>query len=53
MLDDGHGLGGFLANFAGYRASPSAMMLLVWLGYWLVVAGWLRPRKTENLPCLT
>jgi len=53
LLDDGRGLGGFLADFAGYRASPSALTLLVWLGYWLVVAGWLRPRKTENLPCLT
>ncbi|WP_053214042.1 FTR1 family protein [Pseudomonas sp. Q12-87] len=53
LLDDGHGLGGFLADFAGYRASPSALTLLVWLGYWLVVVGWLRPRKTENLPCLT
>ncbi|MCP1455940.1 MULTISPECIES: FTR1 family iron permease [Pseudomonas] len=53
ILDDGHGLGGFLADFTGYRASPSAMTLLVWLGYWGVVAGWLRPRKTENLPCPT
>ncbi|MGO4324315.1 FTR1 family iron permease [Pseudomonas sp. KB_12] len=53
ILDDGHGLGGFLADFTGYRASPSAMTLLVWLGYWAVVAGWLRPRKTENLPCPT
>ncbi|WHS62833.1 FTR1 family protein [Pseudomonas sp. G2-4] len=53
ILDDGHGLGGFLADFAGYRASPSALTLLVWLGYWLAVAGWLRPRKAENLPCLT
>ena len=53
MLDDGHGLGGFLADFAGYRASPSALTLLVWIGYWLTVAGWLRPRKAENLPCPT
>ncbi|AHL33797.1 FTR1 family iron permease [Pseudomonas brassicacearum] len=53
ILDDGHGLGGFLADFAGYRASPSAMTLLVWIGYWLTVAGWLRPRKAENLPCPT
>src|SRR3546814_5003655 len=29
VLDDGHGLGGFLADFTGYRASPSAMTLLV------------------------
>ncbi|KQW30124.1 MULTISPECIES: FTR1 family iron permease [Pseudomonas] len=53
ILDDGHGFGGFLADFTGYRASPSAMTLLVWLGYWGVVAGWLRPRKAENLPCPT
>ncbi|WP_420233942.1 FTR1 family iron permease [Pseudomonas sp. ABY48] len=53
ILDDGHGFGGFLADFTGYRASPSAMTLLVWLGYWGVVAGWLRPRKAQNLPCPT
>lgn len=53
LLDDSHGFGGFLADFTGYRASPSAMTLLVWLGYWGVVAGWLRPRKAETLPCPT
>lgn len=53
ILDDGHGFGGFVADFTGYRASPSAMTLLVWLGYWGVVAGWLRPRKAQNLPCPT
>lgn len=53
VLADGQGLGGFLADFAGYRASPSLLTLLVWLGYWLVVAGWLRPRKAEHLPCPT
>ncbi|MCE0460556.1 MULTISPECIES: FTR1 family iron permease [Pseudomonas] len=53
ILDDGHGFGGFLADFAGYRASPSALTLLVWIGYWLAVIGWLRPRKAEHLPCPT
>ncbi|MDO7899806.1 FTR1 family protein [Pseudomonas citrulli] len=53
LLDDGHGLGEFLADFAGYRASPSALTLLVWLAYWGVVAGWLRPRKADGLPCPT
>ncbi|SDB34444.1 high-affinity iron transporter [Pseudomonas sp. NFACC23-1] len=53
ILDDGHGFGGFLADLTGYRASPSAMTLLVWLGYWGVVVGWLRQRKAENLPCPT
>lgn len=53
ILDDGHGFGGFLADFAGYRASPSALTLLVWIGYWLAVVGWLRLRKVETLPCPT
>ncbi|MBT2295856.1 FTR1 family iron permease [Pseudomonas fluorescens] len=53
ILDDGHGLGGFLADFTGYRARPSAMTLLVWIGYWLAVAGWLQPRKAQTLPCRT
>ncbi|WP_338498581.1 FTR1 family protein [Pseudomonas sp. WP18] len=53
LLDDGHGLGGFLADFTGYRASPSALTLLAWLGYWGLVAGWLRPRKADGLPCPT
>jgi len=53
ILDDGHGFGGFLADFAGYRASPSALTLLAWIGYWLAVVGWLRPRKVETLPCPT
>ncbi|QTH11992.1 FTR1 family protein [Pseudomonas corrugata] len=53
ILDDGHGFGGFLADFAGYRASPGALTLLAWIGYWLAVVGWLRPRKVEPLPCPT
>ncbi|MCU7247464.1 FTR1 family iron permease [Pseudomonas koreensis] len=53
LLSDSHGLGGFLAGFAGYRATPSALTLLVWLGYWLVVVGWLRQRPVENAPCLS
>ncbi|WP_248804842.1 FTR1 family iron permease [Pseudomonas sp. MWU13-2100] len=53
LLSDSHGLGSFLAGFAGYRASPSAMTLLVWIGYWLIVAGWLRQRTVESRPCPT
>ena len=52
-LSDSHGVGGFLAGFAGYRATPSAMTLLAWAGYWLVVCGWLRPRAADKLPCLS
>lgn len=53
VLSDSHGLGSFLAGFAGYRATPSGLALLVWLGYWLVVGGWLRPRTAGKLPCPT
>ncbi len=53
VLSDSHGLGSFLAGFAGYRATPSGLTLLVWLGYWLVVGVWLRPRTADNLPCPT
>jgi high-affinity iron transporter len=53
VLSDSHGLGGFLAGFAGYRATPSGMTLLVLAGYWLAVGGWLRQRAAEKAPCLS
>lgn len=53
LLSDGRGLGGFLAGFAGYRATPSCVTLLVWVGYWLAVSGWLRQRSMEKIPCPT
>ncbi|KJZ42493.1 FTR1 family protein [Pseudomonas fluorescens] len=53
LLSDSHGLGGFLAGFAGYRATPSGMTLLVLAGYWLAVGGWLRQRAVEKVPCLS
>ena len=48
LLSDSHGLGGFLAGFAGYRATPSGMTLLVLAAYWLTVGGWLRQRAGEK-----
>jgi high-affinity iron transporter len=53
LLSDSHGLGGFLAGFAGYRATPSGMTLLVLAGYWLTVGGWLRQRTAEKAPCVS
>ncbi|MGB6212761.1 FTR1 family iron permease [Pseudomonas mandelii] len=53
LLSDSHGLGGFLAGFAGYRATPSGMTLLVLASYWLTVGGWLRQRAVEKVPCLS
>ncbi|MEB0121553.1 FTR1 family protein [Pseudomonas sp. CCI1.2] len=53
LLSDSHGLGSFLAGFAGYRATPSGLALLVWVGYWLLVGGWLGQRATGKTPCLS
>ncbi|AKQ60954.1 FTR1 family iron permease [Bordetella hinzii] len=45
LLDDSSGLGKILADFAGYRAYPALISVLVWLAYWLVV--WLLLRRTD------
>lgn len=50
-LSDSHGVGGFLAGVAGYRASPSALTLLVLCGYWLSVGCWLLQRRTGAQAC--
>lgn len=42
LLSDSHGLGALLADFAGYRAAPSLITVLVLLGYWLWVGNGLR-----------
>jgi len=36
LLDDSTGLGRVLADFAGYRARPSATLLLGYAGFWLL-----------------
>ncbi|MNQ70864.1 Ferrous iron permease EfeU [compost metagenome] len=51
VLNDSHGLGGFLASMTGYRAAPSGLTLLVLSGYWLAVGGWLRQRTPRAVPC--
>jgi high-affinity iron transporter len=53
LLSDSHGLGHFLAGFVGYRATPSGIILVAWIGYWLAVSRWLRPQAAGNLPCPT
>jgi high-affinity iron transporter len=42
LLDDGRGLGGALAAFAGYRAEPSPLMVAIWVAYWTIVALFMR-----------
>jgi len=48
LLDDSTGLGKVLADFAGYRAYPALMSVLVWLGYWIVV--WTLLRRAGRPP---
>ncbi|MFP3366725.1 hypothetical protein R0J93_24065, partial [Pseudoalteromonas sp. SIMBA_148] len=50
LLDDGSGLGGLLATFAGYRAWPATTMGVGYLGYWVIVASLMkRQRKRERV----
>jgi high-affinity iron transporter len=42
LLDDSSGLGKILADFAGYRAYPALITVLLWAAYWLIVWGLLR-----------
>ncbi|HJV53745.1 MAG TPA: FTR1 family protein [Noviherbaspirillum sp.] len=37
LLDDGSASGALLSAFTGYRARPSLMLLVVYLGYWAAV----------------
>jgi high-affinity iron transporter len=49
-LSDTEGLGSILANFTGYRATPSAATLVVFAGYWLVAGYWLRRKAPRTVP---
>ncbi|CCJ50488.1 FTR1 family iron permease [Bordetella parapertussis] len=46
LLDDSSGVGKVLADFAGYRAYPALISVLLWLAYWLVV--WLLLRRADG-----
>ncbi|MDH2296486.1 FTR1 family protein [Cobetia sp. 29-18-1] len=49
LLDDGSGLGGLLATFAGYRAWPATTMVVGYLAYWVIVASLMkRQRRVER-----
>lgn len=47
LLDERSVVGGLAGAFAGYRAAPSLMVLMAWLGYWAVV-GWLTRGPTDS-----
>ncbi len=38
LIDDTHGVGRLLANFIGYRARPSGILVLAVIAYWLFVS---------------
>lgn len=38
ILDDGQGIGNFFSSFFAYRSQPTALALLVFICYWLVVS---------------
>lgn len=42
LLDDSSGVGKILADFAGYRAYPALISVLLWVAYWIVVWALLR-----------
>lgn len=42
LLSDSTGFGKILADFAGYRALPALMSVLLWVAYWVVVWALLR-----------
>lgn len=49
LLDDAAGIGHVLATFAGYRARPSLLLLLLVAAYWLFVL-WPRRPAWETVP---
>ncbi|WP_144638890.1 FTR1 family protein [Bordetella genomosp. 13] len=52
LLDDSSGIGKVLADFAGYRAYPALVSVLVWIAYWAVVWALLRraDRHSAGVP---
>lgn len=48
VLDDAGGLGRILADFAGYRARPSASLLIAYCAFWVIA--WWRLRLSSRTP---
>lgn len=48
ILDDTSGLGRILADFAGYRARPSASLLIAYCAFWAIA--WWRLRLSSHTP---
>ncbi|AUT46943.1 FTR1 family protein [Achromobacter sp. AONIH1] len=50
LLSDSTGLGKILADFAGYRAMPALISVLVWVAYWILVWALLRWAGAKPAP---
>jgi high-affinity iron transporter len=48
ILDDSSRFGGVIAAFTGYRAQPALMIVLVYIGYWLMIKLWLIRTNTVS-----
>ncbi|WP_336368601.1 FTR1 family iron permease [Marinobacter sp. C2H3] len=48
ILSDSSRFGGVVSALTGYRAYPSLMTLLVWLGYWAVVLGMFKYQNRQT-----
>jgi high-affinity iron transporter len=45
LLDDGSVFGSVISSFTGYRARPTLMSLIVFVGYWLVIRLMMHPDR--------
>jgi high-affinity iron transporter len=50
LLSDSAGVGKVLADFAGYRAYPALISVIIWLAYWVVVLALLRRVGKSPVP---
>ncbi|OZI24908.1 FTR1 family iron permease [Bordetella genomosp. 7] len=48
LLDDSSGIGKVLADFAGYRAYPALISVLLWAAYWALA--WTLLRRAGHVP---
>ncbi|MGE8690703.1 MAG: FTR1 family iron permease [Achromobacter sp.] len=53
LLSDSTGFGKVLADFAGYRALPALISVLLWVAYWVIVWALLRWVGAKSAPAAT
>lgn len=48
LLDDGSVFGSVISSFTGYRARPTLMSVIVFVGYWLVIRLMMHPDRKSS-----